>query len=104
MKIAPASKMNPETQKKEYDYWKPAQKMMNGSNFRNELLNYPKEDITEDLIKKLSTAAFLEHPNFNRTKLETVSGTIASFGDWVMAMHKFYFVNKIVIPKKAALA
>jgi dynein heavy chain len=36
--------------------------------------------------------------------LKTVSTTIAAFGDWVMAMNKFYFVNLIVIPKKAALA
>ena len=76
--------------------------MMNQSDFRNSLLNYPKEDIGEDLIKKLQP--HLDHANYNRAKLETVSGTIASFGDWCMAMHKFYFVNKIVIPKKAALA
>jgi starvation-inducible outer membrane lipoprotein len=54
------------------------------------------------LIKKLD--GYLKEPNYNRDKLVTVSGTIASFGDWVMAMHKFFFVNKIVIPKKAALA
>jgi dynein heavy chain len=102
MKVAPASKMNPETQKKEFDYWKPAQKMMNQADFRSKLLEYPKEEITEDLIKKLD--GYLKEPNYNRDKLVTVSGTIASFGDWVMAMHKFFFVNKIVIPKKAALA
>jgi dynein heavy chain len=76
--------------------------MMNQANFRTQLLEYPKEEITEDLIKKLDT--YLTNPNYNRDKLITVSGTIASFGDWVMAMHKFFFVNKIVIPKKAALA
>lgn len=43
-------------------------------------------------------------PNYNPEKLKTVSTTIAAFGDWVSAMYKFYFVNKIVIPKKAALA
>jgi dynein heavy chain, axonemal len=102
LKITPASKMNPETQKKEYDYWKPAQKMMNQPDFRTKLLEYPKEEITEDLIKKLDT--YLTNPNYNKDKLMTVSATIASFGDWVMAMHKFFFVNKIVIPKKAALA
>jgi hypothetical protein len=54
------------------------------------------------MIKKIKP--HLDHANFNNEKLKTVSTTIAAFGDWVMAMNKFYFVNLIVIPKKAALA
>jgi hypothetical protein len=34
MQVSPAGIMNPETQKKEWHYWKPIQKMMQQSNFR----------------------------------------------------------------------
>ena len=54
------------------------------------------------MIKKIKP--HLDHQNFNNQRLTTVSSTIAAFGDWVMAMFKFYHVNLIVIPKKAALA
>jgi dynein heavy chain len=102
MKVTPKSAMNPETQKREHDWWGPCKTMMNGSGFRNELVNYPKEEISDEMIKKLTP--YIEQPSYNPERLKVVGTTIASFGDWCMAMYKFFFVNKIVIPKKAALA
>ena len=61
--------------------------MKNKSTFRQQLLEYPKEEIGEEKIKKIKP--HLDHGNFNNEKLKTVSGTIAAFGDWVMAMNKF---------------
>jgi len=41
----PETKMNPETQKKEKDYWAPSIKMMMDPNFLKSLINYEKEEI-----------------------------------------------------------
>jgi hypothetical protein len=43
--VAADSKMNPETQKKEKDWWTPSVKMMMQSDFLNSLVNYDKEGI-----------------------------------------------------------
>ena len=40
MRVTAVGKMNPETQKKEFDFWPPTQKMMAGGGFRNDLMNY----------------------------------------------------------------
>ena len=45
MGIPPTSKMNPETQKKEKDYWGPSLKMMQDGGFLQSLINYDKEGI-----------------------------------------------------------
>ena len=45
MNVPPATKMNPETQKREKDYWGPSLKMMQDSGFLQSLINYDKEGI-----------------------------------------------------------
>lgn len=99
--VQPNRKMNPETQKKETDYWPPAQKMMNSGHFLNDLLQYDKESIDEKKIKALKP--FLENPKFNRESLTSISAVIANIGSWCLAMDKYYHVNLIVVPKRAAL-
>jgi len=42
--------MNPETQKKEKDYWGPSVKMMMDPGFLKSLINYEKEAIEQTLI------------------------------------------------------
>ena len=49
----PEGKMDPNTQKKIYDYWPSAVRMMNQDGFLKELVGYDKENIEEDRIKKL---------------------------------------------------
>jgi dynein heavy chain len=93
--------MNPETQKKETDYWPSAQKMMNSGHFLQDLLQYDKEGIDEKKIKALKP--FLEMPKFTKEALIPVSPTIANIGSWCIAMDKYYNVNLIVVPKRASL-
>lgn len=101
MHVDPIKKMNPETQKKEVQYWKPVQGLMNGPNFLKDLLGYDKEAIDLKTINQLKP--FVEQPNFNREKLLTVSTVVANIGSWCLAMFKFYHVNLIVVPKKEQL-
>lgn len=44
--IQPEIKMNPETQKKEKDFWGVSLKMMMDMGFRDSLINYKKEEMT----------------------------------------------------------
>jgi len=45
--------MDPATQKRVTDYWKPAQTMMGQSDFLDRVVNYKSEELTEKLINGL---------------------------------------------------
>ena len=53
MGLKPEGKMDPNTQKKVYDFWPVAVKMMNQDDFLKSLQGYDRENIEEDRIKKL---------------------------------------------------
>ena len=94
--------MDPNTQKKVYDYWPSAVKMMNKDDFLKQLLGYDKENIPEPLIKKLQE--YIKNPKFEMGHLKTISEIAANLANWVIAMDKYYNVNLVVKPKKIALA
>ncbi|PSN46072.1 Dynein heavy chain 1 [Blattella germanica] len=65
------------------DYWEPGRNLLqNPDQFLHSLMEFDKEGITEAMI---------------------VSKACTSLCMWVHAMYKYYFVNKAVAPKKAAL-
>ena len=88
MDKAPEAKMDPETQKKVLDYWPTAIKLMNGATFLQDLKSYDKENISEDIIKKLQE--YVKNPKFNLESLQKISEIAANLGSWVIAMDKFY--------------
>jgi hypothetical protein len=51
--IEPISVMNPETQKKEKDYWKPSLGLMMRPTFLQDLIGFDKEGLTEAQIKMI---------------------------------------------------
>lgn len=101
MGVPPVSKMNPETQKKEKDYWGPSLKMMQDTGFLQSLINYDKEGITQELVDKIQE--FISQDAFQIESLKKVSAVAMNLAKWVFAMDKFYRVNKIVKPKKEQL-
>ena len=80
----PEKKMNPQTQKREINFWEPAKKAMNGSDFLKSLLDYPSEEVDEKHIKKL--AEFTGDESFNKDTLKGVSLVAANLAGWVLAM------------------
>ncbi|XP_049940877.1 dynein axonemal heavy chain 1-like, partial [Schistocerca serialis cubense] len=85
------------------DYWEPGRGLLaNPDHFLNSLMNFDKESITEEIINKLES--YVVNPLFQPEKIITVSKACTSLCMWVHAMYKYYFVNKAVAPKKAALA
>lgn len=100
LQVKPNRVRNPESQKMEEDFWGPSLKLVSQAGFRDSLLNYPKEDITEKMIKDLQP--ILSNENMLPEKLANVSPVALAVGEWVRAMDKFYEVNLIVKPKLAA--
>lgn len=66
------------------------------------LINYDKENISQDLIDKIQPIITKE--NFAIEKLKNVSQVAMNMAKWIFAMDGFYKVNKIVKPKKEQLA
>ncbi|VEN45683.1 unnamed protein product, partial [Callosobruchus maculatus] len=84
------------------DYWEPGRNMLaDPGAFLTSLMNFDKDSITEDMIEKLKK--YVEDPLFTPAKISKISKACTSLCMWVHAMFKYYFVNKNVAPKKAAL-
>nr|XP_023022773.1 dynein heavy chain 1, axonemal-like [Leptinotarsa decemlineata] len=85
------------------DYWEPSRTMLTDPGvFLTSLMNFDKDSITEDMIDKLQR--YVDDPAFTPAKISKVSKACTSLCMWIHAMYKYYFVNKAVAPKKAALA
>ncbi|KAF5308293.1 hypothetical protein FQR65_LT06286 [Abscondita terminalis] len=85
------------------DYWEPGRSMLaDPGAFMSSLLNFDKDSLTEEIINKLKQ--YVENPLFTPQKIALISKACMSLCTWVRAMYKFYFINKVVAPKKAALA
>jgi hypothetical protein len=99
--VEPLKEMNPQTQKKEINYWKPTQKLMNGATFLQDLLGYDSESVSEKHIKGLQQ--FTEKEQFNKDYLLKINMVAANLAGWVLAMQNLYKVNLVVRPLKASL-
>ncbi|KAL0236923.1 hypothetical protein PCE1_000320 [Barthelona sp. PCE] len=67
----------------------------------HELTHYPKENITDKMLKKLQKVT--AHENFDVDKLALVSQPVAILADWILCMQEFAKVYRVVAPKKQAL-
>jgi dynein heavy chain len=98
----PIKKLDPATQKRVTDYWKPAQTLMGQADFLDRVVGYKSEELTEKHIKDLQV--FLDIPTFNKEYMMKINPTAANFAAWAIAMKNLYQVNLIVKPKQAQLA
>eukprot|EP01064_Diplonema_japonicum_P028148 TRINITY_DN4256_c2_g1_i2.p1 TRINITY_DN4256_c2_g1~~TRINITY_DN4256_c2_g1_i2.p1 ORF type:complete len:4454 (+),score=1223.71 TRINITY_DN4256_c2_g1_i2:62-13363(+) len=94
--------------KKRSDYWAASKKLMSDTNeFLNTLLTY--KDREEGLDPNIFEAGtgliqpYLQDKNFNPDKVRTLSKALAPICAWVIAVEKYYQVEKRVRPRKAEL-
>lgn len=59
--VAPIREMNPETQKREENYWKPSVTMMMDPKFLTKLIEYEKDDLTQAQIDKIQPFITLDN-------------------------------------------
>ena len=99
---------NPLSKKKRPEYWGPAKKLMSDTNeFLTLLLTYKDRDEGLDpIIFESGTGLiqpFIHDKNFLPDKVRSLSKALAPVCAWVLAMEKYYQVEKRVRPKKAEL-
>ncbi|KAK2581766.1 hypothetical protein KPH14_002245 [Odynerus spinipes] len=85
------------------DYWTPGSQMLaDAGHFLNMMVNFNRENITEEVINKLKP--YINNPDFQPVKVIQVSKACHSLCLWLHAMYNYYFVNLKVKPKMEALA
>lgn len=88
------------------DWWAASMKLLNKPGLLNELITFDMDSIDEKIIKNLGQ--YLNDPEFKDTLEISVVANASECCKcmimWVKGVYQFYFVNKKVKPKKAALA
>ena len=97
----PPKKQNPETMKMEPQWWEASKKVLARADFLKTLKNYNTEDVTEKHVQALQK--FKNDENFDPDYIrDKVSSAAAGLCNWVLAMERFFHVNRDVKPKQEA--
>lgn len=81
--------------------WATAKTLLGDSNFLRKLVEYPKDTISDSLLKKLQK--YVENPDFVPAVIEKVSKACKSLCMWVRALELYARVYRTVEPKRKRL-
>ena len=86
---------------KEKQTWDTSKKLLGDMNFLQNCLNFPKDDISNQTLRKLQT--YITIPEFNRDNVFNVSKAAGSLCEWVIAMDKYAKISRNIEPKRNRL-
>ena len=81
--------------------WQESLKIMSGTSFLSDLLNYPKDIINDEMVELLEPYFTME--DYNQLTANRVCSDVAGLLCWTKAMGFFFGVNKEVLPLKLNL-
>ena len=86
---------------KEKQNWDTSKKLLGDLAFLENCKNFPKDDISNQTLRKLQT--YITNPDFNRETIEKISIAAGSLCEWVIAMDKYARISRNIEPKRNRL-
>ncbi|OQS03643.1 hypothetical protein THRCLA_04032 [Thraustotheca clavata] len=77
--------------------WENARRLLGDTNFINTMLNYDKDNVSEETLEKL--VPFFENPLFTQNEVEKQSVAASIMISWITAINTYCNVRKIIKPK-----
>lgn len=81
-------------------YWEASKKFMSERNFLQKLIDYDKDNISADTMKKIRDNYISNTVNFNPKRVEKASSAAKGLCEWILALDEYEKVLRVVKPKQ----